>query len=293
MGIQIISREPIEAGWSCDQKYRAVTEDGASYFLRIAPKEKIEAKKALFRILKRVEALGIPMCRPVEFECSSENISMLFTWIDGKDAEEVIPHLPVSGQYQYGREAGNLLKRIHSIPAPESQPSWELRFNQKIDRKIKMYTDCPFRYDGEDYILNYIRENRHLLENRPQCFQHGDFHIGNMMIENGRIVIIDFDRFDYGDPWEEFNRIVWSAQASPYFASGILDGYFDDLVPIEFWRLLALYISSNTLSSLPWAVPYGEKEIFTMQNQAKDILSWYDNMKNTVPSWYKKPCKVC
>jgi aminoglycoside phosphotransferase (APT) family kinase protein len=23
-----------------------------------------------------------------------------------------------------------------------------------------------------------------------------------------KIVIIDFDRYDFGDPWEEFNRIV-------------------------------------------------------------------------------------
>ena len=52
-----------------------------------------------------------------------------------------------------------------------------------------------------------------MLANRPQSFQHGDYHIGNMMIENNKIVIIDFDRYDFGDPWEEFNRIVWCAQA--------------------------------------------------------------------------------
>ncbi|MEK3769068.1 hypothetical protein MKY14_10950 [Paenibacillus sp. FSL R5-0887] len=28
------------------------------------------------------------------------------------------------------------------------------------------------------------------------------------------------DRFDYGDPWEEFNRIPWCALTSPEFASG-------------------------------------------------------------------------
>ncbi|BBB90420.1 MAG TPA: GNAT family N-acetyltransferase [Methylomusa anaerophila] len=32
--------------------------------------------------------------------------------------------------------------------------------------------------------------------------------------------IIDFDRYDFGDPREEFNRIVWCATASPYFATG-------------------------------------------------------------------------
>lgn len=106
------------------------------------------------------------------------------------------------------------------------------------------------------------------------------------MIEEHQIVIIDFDRYDFGDPWEEFNRIVWCAQSSPVFASGIVNGYFDNEVPIEFWKLLALYISSNTLSSIPWAIPYGDQEVTTMLNQAKDVLSWYNNMKNPIPNWY-------
>ena len=135
-------------------------------------------------------------------------------------------------------------------------------------------------------MLRYIRENRHLLAGRPQCMQHGDYHIGNLMLRDGRAVVIDFNRFDCGDPWEEFNRIVWCAQSAPYFASGMVDGYFEFAVPAEFWKLLALYICSNTLSSLPWAIPFGEKEIATMKDQANDVLKWYDNMTKDVPNWY-------
>ena len=68
----------------------------------------------------------------------------------------------------------------------------------------------------------------------------------------------------------------------------MVDGYFDRSVPEEFWRLLALYISSNTLSSIPWAIPFGEGEINTMIDQAKDVLSWYDSMKDPIPTWYVK-----
>lgn len=151
-----------------------------------------------------------------------------------------------------------------------------------------MYNDCPVKFDGAEDIRAYIESNRFLLSNRPQYYQHGDYHIGNMMIEKNKIVIIDFDRYDFGDPWEEFNRIVWCAQASPMFASGIINGYFDNEVPLEFWKLLALYISSNMLSSIPWAIPFGESEVNTMINQAKDVLSWYNNMQNPIPTWYIK-----
>ena len=106
------------------------------------------------------------------------------------------------------------------------------------------------------------------------------------MVWKGQLYIIDFDRPKTGDPWLEFNRIVWSAQLSPAFASGTVDGYFDGKPPLEFWNLLALYIAVNTLSSLPWAVPFGEGEIATMQAQAKEVLEWYDGMKRRVPRWY-------
>lgn len=154
-----------------------------------------------------------------------------------------------------------------------------------------MYKECSIGFRGAEKVIGFLEENRHLLANRPQCFQHGDYHIGNMMIENNRLIIIDFDRCDFGDPWEEFNRIVWSAQASPLFASGIVDGYFDNNVPQEFWRLLALYIGSNLLSSLPWAVQFGEDEVKTMLSQAEQVLNWYDDMNRIVPAWYKD--KVC
>ena len=128
-----------------------------------------------------------------------------------------------------------------------------------------------------------------MLRGRPQVYQHGDYHIGNMMIDrNGKLHIIDFNRNDSGDPWEEFNRIVWCAQKSPLFASGMVNGYFDGDVPLEFWKLLALYISSNTLSSVYWAIPFGQGEVDTMLNQAKEVLSWYDNMRNPIPTWYCK-----
>ena len=66
----------------------------------------------------------------------------------------------------------------------------------------------------------------------------------------------------------------------------MIDGYFDDKVPDLFWKLLAIYILSNIVGSLPWAVPYGTEEIAVMQNQAKEILEWYEDMSQIIPSWY-------
>ncbi len=284
----IVQAIPINKGWSGDKKYRAVTSDGSVYLLRIAAPERAERKKREFAQMQRVAELGISMCKPIEFGECDEGVYSLQSFIDGYDAEEYIPTLPEEKHYEYGYEAGQILARIHTLPTPGGVSDWESRFNAKIDRKLAMYRDCPLKYDVDIPMLDYIAQNRHLLQGRPQSYQHGDYHIGNMMVDReGRLVIIDFDRDDYGDPWEEFNRIVWCAQATPAFASGMVDGYFDGKVPDAFWRLLALYICSNTLSSLPWAIPFGEQEIETMRKQQADVLAWYDNMRKTVPTWYQ------
>ena len=286
---QIISRVPIDKGWSGDQKYCVTTADGTKYLLRISPMEKQERRKREFEKMCEAASLDIPMAQPVEFGICGEGVYTLESFIEGVDAEEYIPGLPDSQQYAYGLDAGRILAKLHTLPAPGDAPDWEKRFNAKIDRKITMYENCELKYENGQPFLTYLAENRHLLASRPQTYQHGDYHIGNMMVDgSGTLTIIDFDRDDFGDPWEEFNRIVWCAQAAPAFASGMVDGYFDGNVPMDFWKLLALYISSNALGSLPWAIPFGEGEIQVMRRQAEQVLQWYEDMKIVVPQWYSK-----
>lgn len=284
---EIVSKTEIKKGWSNDKKYRAIAQDGNIYLLRTSDISQLDRKRQEHEYMSVCAEMGLFICKPISFEICGNEVCTIQSWIEGEDAEAVISGLALKEQYRFGVVAGKILQKIHSIPAPKNTPEWSARFNAKADRKIKMYNDCPIKYDNGDAFIEYVNSHRKLLENRPFSFQHGDYHIGNMMIGNDReLYVIDFNRFDFGDPWEEFNRIVWSAQASPHFASGMVDGYFDNDVPYRFWELLALYISCNTLSSIPWAIPFGDKEIETMKNQAKEVLHWYNGMQNVIPSWY-------
>lgn len=285
--MEFVKKTLIDKGWSGDKKYMAVTSGGEKFLYRVSGKETYDVKKAEFEMMKKLADLNLPISNSLEFGENEDGVYSVQTWIEGEDAEEKIPTLTREEQYRLGTDSGKILQKIHSIPAPSTQEDWETRFNRKMDRKIEGYLAFPIKAEGGENFIRYINANRHLIKNRPQTFQHGDYHIGNMMINGeGTLFVIDFNRFDFGDPWEEFNRIVWCAQKAPAFAKGMLDGYFDGNVPHEFFETLALYISSNVLSSVYWAVPFGEEEINVMLNQVKDILSWYDNMNTTVPSWY-------
>lgn len=59
--------------------------------------------------------------------------------------QETLFQLFLKKQYEYGILAGIELKKIHQIKAPVNALNWEERFNKKIDRKLKMYEECPFK----------------------------------------------------------------------------------------------------------------------------------------------------
>lgn len=281
--------EPLNKGWSNDKKHYIETISGERLLLRVSDVAEYERKRTEYGMLQQMVNLGVPASRPVDFGVcgGGKNVYQLLTWVHGLDAEAVLPTLSVTEQYGLGVRSGEILQKIHSIPAPATQEDWAVRFNRKTSVKIQKYRECGLRFKGDEYVIAYIEQNRALLENRPQCYQHGDYHVGNMIIgTDNTLSIIDWNRPDYGDPWEEFNRIVWSATASAHFAAGQLHGYFDGEPPIEFFELLAFYIASNTLSSIYWAVPFGQGEIDTMMKQSQDVLAWYDNMRNPVPTWY-------
>ena len=285
IGITLL--EPIEKGWSADQKYKAVDQTGRTVLLRISPIKRQESRVKLYEMLCRLPDT-ISMSRPLDMGLCEDGIWSTYTWIDGIDAETVIPGLSQEEQYRLGYRAGEILRQIHTAAAPTDLEDWSVRFGRKIDRKLEQYEACPMHYADGEKIIRFIEENRSWIEGRPQCFQHGDYHIGNMMMENDHLKIIDFDRYDFGDPWEEFSRIVWNVQVSPAFAVGQIDGYFDGRPSEPFFRLLALYIAVNTLSSLPWAMPFGQEQIEVFMTQEKQIMDWYDGFSQIIPKWYSE-----
>jgi len=316
----IIKKEPIQKGWSGDTKYCVTVYDGTKYLMRAMPVGKLEAWQNLFAMLERVAALGVPMSKPVELGTCEDGLYALLSWIDGEDLAAVLPKLKEAEQYELGVKAGEILRLIHSAPAPENLETWcklgakadgassvmhsvpqledlknwSTAYIRKTDDKIKKYKNGEIiNFRGGKHFMRYIEQNREslgaLLENRPQCFRHGDYFIHNMMLENGELRIIDFDRLSYGDPWEDFFKVAFYTQICPPFATGQVRGYFDGEPPEDFFKLTAFYISSRLLESITLAAQYGGRKAVKFNKKlCADVLKWHDNMNNPVPSWYLK-----
>ena len=285
----IVSRTPVDKGWSGDRKYKAFTADGSCYFLRISPMSKYKKLERQFSHMQQVQALGVRLCAPAEFGICDEGVYTILQWVEGRDAEGVLPTLDKKAQYAYGLEAGRMLRTIHSLPSPVPAEPWSLRYDRKLDAKIAAYQACPIQYKNGELYLELLHRERHLVQNRPQVWLHGDYHCGNQMFDRQmELVVIDFDRDDSGDPWYEFNRIIWDGRAAPEYARGMVDGYFDgEQIPDLFWRLMRLYLSQNMISSVVWARDLGETDLQIAIENAQLVLDWYDDLKEVVPNWYR------
>ncbi|WP_421410405.1 aminoglycoside phosphotransferase family protein [Streptococcus suis] len=287
MVVKILSRQPLTKGWSTDRKYKVQLEDGRFGLLRIAERPAYEAKRLEFQLVEKLFDQGLPVAEPLSFWADDLSVYTLYEWVEGQDMNEVASDLSDSVLYDLGCQAGKFLRTLHALPIDQSQRDWNSFYQAKIDCKLAAYQAAGHSYPNGQAMIDFVQANRHLLEGRPIAYQHGDFHTGNFLLgRDGKLKILDFDRYDIGDPWEEFNRLIFTADLSPAFARGQVDAYFDGAIPEEFWRLLALYLTVNSLGALSWAEQVDSEQIPLMKLQAQKISEWYEYFNHHLPKWY-------
>lgn len=279
----------ISKGWSSDKKYLVKTKLGEHLLLRISDIERYDVKKKEYEIVTKYSRLGIKMSMPIEFGTCNEgkNVYMLLTWMEGKDLEEILSDLPEEKQYQLGRESGMILKKIHSIQVEEEDIPAETKKPKKL-LQLSRYEESQVRIPGDEIAIKYVKDNIDQIWRKRPVYLHGDFHPGNLIyLNDGTIGVIDFNRWEVGDPYEEFYKLEsFGTEHSIPYCIGEIDAYFEDDVPDEFWVTLAVYVAHASLHSIKWAEKFGQKEIDGMVERCKRAFEDYDNFKSYIPKWY-------
>ncbi|MCQ8263394.1 aminoglycoside phosphotransferase family protein [Streptococcus suis] len=235
MAVRIVSRQPLTKGWSTDQKYKVQLEDGRFGLLRIAERPAYEAKRLEFQLVENLFGLGLPVAEPIAFWADEESVYTLYEWVEGQDMNEVASSLSDSVLYDLGCQSGKFLRILHALPIDQSLRDWNSFYQAKIDNKLAAYQAASHSYPNGSAMIDFVQANRHLLAGRPIAYHHGDFHTGNFLLgADGKLKILDFDRYDIGDPWEEFNRLIFTADLSPAFARGQVDAYLKALFQRNF-----------------------------------------------------------
>ena len=280
---------PISKGWSSDKKYLVETADGKLQLLRISDIEAYEAKKKEYEIITKYSQLGISMSMPIEFGICNEgkNVYMLLSWVEGRDLEEVLPELSEQEQYKLGRQAGTILRKIHSIPLdPADVPATTKR--EKKLTQLARYEESNVRISSDEIAVAYVKENINSIWQKTPVYMHGDFHPGNLIyMQDGSIGVIDFNRWEVGDPYEEFYKLEsFGIEISVPYCIGQIDAYFNDDVPVDFWTANAVYVAQASLFSIKWAEKFGQADVDGMVRRARASMKNFDNFNLSVPKWY-------
>ena len=158
------SVDKVSKGWSSDSKYFIKTKEGKMLLLRISDIEQYETKKKEYEIVEKYSKLGFLMSQPIDFGiCNNgKNVYMLLTWIEGKDLEEVLSDLTEEQQYQLGRQAGKILKKIHSIDVDINDIPKDTKKSKKL-QQLSRYEESHVRIDGDEIAIKYVKENIDLI----------------------------------------------------------------------------------------------------------------------------------
>lgn len=279
----------IEKGYSTDKKYLVTTDLGEHLLLRISNVSEYDIKKKEYDIIRKFAKLGFIMSEPHSFGiCNNGNsVYMILSWVEGKDLEDELGKLSEQQQYLLGRQAGKILKEIHSISVDKE----DLPQKTKVDKKLlqlEKYENSWVRVPNDEDAIRFVKQNINKMWRKAPTYLHGDYHPGNLIyVQNEKIGVIDFNRWEVGDPYEEFYKLEsFGIEESIPYCVGQIDEYFNDVIPIDFWETLAVYVAHASLYSVKWAEEFGSAEIEGMKKRCEIAFENYNNFKEVVPVWY-------
>lgn len=285
----------VGGGWSSDLKFKVETVSGEKLLLRISDIKTLEKKKAEYSAICEVDKLGILMSKPYEFGTLDEagKLYMKLAWLDGDNVEDAMPKLNLKQQYEAGIKAGQLLRKLHTLPSQLTPEQWKQKNIKALTERDALYRGCDYyKIEHYDEMMQFINESMYLLDNRPLTFHHGDFQGRNIIVTpDCKVGVIDFERTSSGDPYEEFNRMMaYTRRFSVDFSRGQIDGYFgDEKIPENFFHIVAFHTAMKLLTTIIFGVVNKQKHIYEENELAKEVLyNDYKGYTQLVPDWYSK-----
>ncbi|WP_442600708.1 aminoglycoside phosphotransferase family protein [Paenibacillus sp. KN14-4R] len=285
-----IEIDPIMKGYSDDRKY-AVVKDNQKYLLRTFNLKEYDRKSLEYEALIKMQEYNVKCSRPIKLgSLPDHGIGyMVLTFIEGDDASEELPKLSSNDQFHIGLQSGKELHKIHQYVAPSHISSWYDRKVVKHKNYMEEYKKLGIRVNHDLEIMSFIDDNLQIMKNRPNLFQHDDFHVGNLIVEDNSLSgVIDFNRFDWGDPIHEFLKVgMFSSEVSIPFSVGQIKGYHHNQEPNEwFWKLYSLYLAMCVFSSIVWIRKVKPEETDIMISKLNRVLEDHNNFELIKPKWY-------
>lgn len=288
-GIKKIAR--ISAAYG-DEKYILTAVDNERFLLKKYTLNRDCDVQADKEINNRISETGIKTPLILEVGKTEKDLVPfeLLIWIPGKSLDQQLDAFPKELQYLKGVATGRILKNIHTLDyyklcRPNHTPLTD-RVKNVIEGYDLLKRNGRPTYKG-DVFRDYILKTSYAQSEGNVCLLHGDYHAGNIIegVE-GALWVIDWIYNLIGDPIEDFVRIFVSADKSPEFAKGQIDGYFDRVIPLCFWHKLKMYAAIQQLEMLFYPLGKLSDGRTLQEHQHHIVYEQYYGMKSIIPQFY-------
>ena len=280
-------------GLSRDNKYYVKSSKGQEMILVLGNASAQYRMKESINWIKYLEACDLPTNRLLDFGTydSGQGYYMILSWIPGTNAQELLK----SGSPQIcsllGKKSGELLRKIHDVPAGFKVP-YRATLSEEIGACIAEYSedDVLFKkYPATEIFIRFLDNNKDFFsESIEPKLLHGDFHSKNIIFSEGRASVIDWVYGTAGNPIEDFVRNIISAESSKHYAAALIDSYYNNNIPEEFWRALAIYTAIHELRITKYSFTEPHLSASFVKHQHALVLQEYSEMKTVVPLYYAK-----
>lgn len=282
-GIFVVDIEPILDDF-IEPKFKVDAIEG-TYFAKYSrynkfPKEFFEIKE-LERLNKRVCLLPF-----ISKNLSDINRQLnVYNWLDGENLKSFLCGKPKKIYYEYGIQSSKLLKKLHDVNI--SNDFFNFNVDNYIDKILDILRsdECMLKY--KNLWMELVVENSDILKRKTKnSLIHLDFKPKNIILSNGKLFLIDFDSFSTGAPWFDFyDKGLAVYKERQAFNKGIIDGYFSNNIPNEFWMFLKILSILTMIQMSSWYINRNNKEyVFLVEEH---LLKAYGDTSNNIPKWYE------
>ena len=153
-------------------------------------------------LARKAFVLGIPTAIPYDVARVGDSYGSVFELLNAKSFAKLIVAEP-ENRDKYIALYVDLLKKIHATEVrPGDMPNMK---EVALKWARFLHGHLPDKqYEKLVALIEAVPENYHMM--------HGDYHVKNVMMQNGEVLLIDMDTLCYGDPVFEFASIFLAYQ---------------------------------------------------------------------------------
>jgi tRNA A-37 threonylcarbamoyl transferase component Bud32 len=113
------------------------------------------------------------------------------------------------GQTEHFRQLGRALAKLHQCAVTPGEPFTVRDHLMRCHPKHEFLSmACPELASSIDYLVARAGQIEAALAPFKLTPLHGDFHLGQIHLNNGRVWLIDFDALSYGDPAADLGNLL-------------------------------------------------------------------------------------